>query len=420
MLSNSKTKLWAFIVLGCLFVQEVKSSSIKLSSINAKDHTTAFKRAMASEYDTLIIDSKNSTWVVRPLTFFGIKNKTLLFEPGVNIEAEKGAYGHKGASLMTFIDSNDIRLIGSGNLLAMNKEEYVTGEFRHILAFRGCSNVRVCDLKLTGSGGDGIIISRSQNRPYSEDIFIEEVHSINNKRQGISIISAQNIFITNCVFADTKGTLPGAGVDLEPDRPNQRLVNIHFTGCTFKNNYHAGIKVELDNLTRESEPVSLFFDRCEIRDNFSPDNPRPKAEIFMGSNRENPVTGVIQFKNCLIENSSWSFFYGRNMLSDLKVKFEDCEIRNIRTENNKGIIRINQIVSPQNNVAGGLIFEKMQYELKEQQDFLFTNNSKAHNLWKGKIQGTMHVNTEHQSDCRQFKDQWQEVLSELNIICSEK
>ena len=45
-------------------------------------------------------------------------------------------------------------------------------------------------------------------------------------RQGLSIIEAQGLVVTDCVFASTLGTAPMAGIDLEPNLVDQQIIDV--------------------------------------------------------------------------------------------------------------------------------------------------------------------------------------------------
>lgn len=103
------------------------------------------------------------------------------------------------------------------------------------------------DFIIRDSGGDGIYIAGKGEGTFSENIYLENIKSINNKRQGMSIISAHNVFVKNCEFTETNGTLPEAGLDIEPNTPKDRIVKINFENCSFTNNNHSGILLSLGN-----------------------------------------------------------------------------------------------------------------------------------------------------------------------------
>lgn len=74
-----------------------------------------------------------------------------------------------------------------------------------------------------------------------------------------------NLLVDNCLFANTWGTAPEAGIDLEPDTEKNRLVNCVIRNSTFENNNGNEILVCLKPLTTNSEPVSIRFEQCWVR-----------------------------------------------------------------------------------------------------------------------------------------------------------
>jgi hypothetical protein len=205
----------------------------------------------------------------------------------------------------------------------MNKTEYTDGEWRHVLGLWGCRNFSVENLVLRDSGGDGIYVAGSGARLYSENIRIHKVKSLNNKRQGISVISAKGLYVTNSEFSDTTGTLPGAGVDIEPNNARNVIDDINFEHCVFRNNYHSGIKISLGKLTSSSKPVNISFSDCLLQKNHAPENPYAAAEISIGAHRTDPVKGNVLFSRCMIDESDWGVLYSRKGTEAFHVKFEE-------------------------------------------------------------------------------------------------
>lgn len=312
-------------ILGILlffFMTNVKGQTVTLSRFLTGDASTSIRMALHSPNDTVIIDRNVNPWSLRPVRLKGVRNKTIIIEPGVRIQAEPGAFPGTSDALFTFIDSDNVTILGNENVLAMNKSEYTDGEWRHVLSLRGCRNFSVRNLILRDSGGDGIYIAGSDSRLYSENIMIDSVKSLNNKRQGISIISASGVYVSDCEFSETKGTLPGAGVDIEPNRPQDIIDDIFFENCIFRNNYHSGIKIALGKLTSSSKPINITFTDCLLQKNHAPENPRPAAEISIGAHRKDPVKGNVLFRRCTVQTSSWGILYSRKAADAYRVSFE--------------------------------------------------------------------------------------------------
>jgi len=202
----------------------------------AGDASEAFQNAINSNNDFIVIDRQNSDWVIDPMKFFDVNNKTIVFEPGVVVRAKSGSFDEGSAQLFQLVRPSNLLLEGYGATLQMNKSEYPNGEARHAFSIYGGNNVHVKGLTIKDSGGDGIYITGSgSGNNFSNNITLEDIISTNNKRQGMTIISAQDMWVKNCEFSNSKGSNPEVGVVLEPNNETNRLVNINFSNCTFKN-----------------------------------------------------------------------------------------------------------------------------------------------------------------------------------------
>ena len=185
------------------------------------------------------------------------------------------------------------------------------------------------NLTISSSGGDGIYIDGYKDIRFSENIFIDSIISTNNKRQGISIISAKNVWVKNSVFTKTKGTLPEAGLDIEPDSETDVIINVNFEHCSFTNNNHSGIVIGLDNLTDKSEPVSINFKDCYLSMNHDVSNRYPGAEIIISSHPEIPVKGNVSFSDIVIDESNWILLYSRKPSKGYHTSFKNVSAINI-------------------------------------------------------------------------------------------
>lgn len=85
--------------------------------------------------------------------------------------------------------------------------------------------------------GDGFYVNGVK------DIAFCSVVADHNRRQGLSIISARNLLVTNSVFKNTRGTRPSAGIDIEPDRPEQKVKDVRIENSKFVNNAGGGIMI---------------------------------------------------------------------------------------------------------------------------------------------------------------------------------
>ena len=314
------------VVSGGITAQTGKASTF---GYQESDATEAFVKALQSSYDTIIIDKQKEDWIIRPITLRNVANKTIVFENGVVLRAKKNAFPRRGDVLLKLINCENIKLSGYGAQFTMNKEEYTDGEWRMALSILSSKAITVKGLLISNSGGDGIYIGGVKKGEFSDGIYIEDIISENHKRQGMSIVSAKNVKVVNATFKNTKGVLPEAGVDLEPDHPEDRIENIVFENCVFTGNNHSGILLALNKLTSASVPVSVRFFKCYLKMNHVPSNSYAPAEIVINANATDPVKGAIEFEELFIDGSLWGVLYTRKLSKAFHVTFRNCYARNI-------------------------------------------------------------------------------------------
>ena len=101
----------------------------------------------------------------------------------------------------------------------------------------GASNITLNDVTAKKMWGDGFYVDGAKS------VALCGVTADFNRRQGLSIIDAEGVTVTNSVFKNTRGTRPSAGIDLEPDNETQSIRNIKITRSKFLDNAGAGIQI---------------------------------------------------------------------------------------------------------------------------------------------------------------------------------
>lgn len=365
-----------------LFCQPLSASLIYASTLgyNPDDASAAFREAWQSDYDTIIFDQQQADWMVGPNLFFDLHDKVVIFEPGLVLRAIPGAFPDPGDCLLKLIRCHNITIIGYGATFIMNKSEYAQlndSEYRHCLHIDNCVQMTVKGLSLRDSGGDGIYVGGAdwwqEARTYSEDIWLEDLNCINNYRQGMSICSVQNMEVRHCLFTQTEGTLPEAGVDIEPFEPYQRIINLNFRHCSFTHNAWTGIALALFELNGSSLPVSIHFTDCYTSQNGSQNHPYNSVEIFASADRESPVQGTVTFERCLVENSQWGAFYTRKTSDAYQLNFKNCAFQSVSQQqipfNEPIFLEVPSYDSP-SPALGGISFDNLLITYPTDFDFL--------------------------------------------------
>src|SRR5699024_1807793 len=83
---------------------------------------------------------------------------------------------------------------------------------------------------------------------HSQNINIKGGVVDNNRRNGISITSVDNLSMQEILVANSNGTNPQTGIDIEPNSSNNEINNITISDVTTFNNYNNGVLVHLNKL----------------------------------------------------------------------------------------------------------------------------------------------------------------------------
>lgn len=289
------------------------------------DSTKALQAAINSGAEKLIVGKMSGPWIVDKITLAA--RQEVFFEPGVVVRAKKGAFHGKNDSLFSASNKSGICLRGPGATLEMHRadydsKEYSKAEWRNVLDFHGCTDVTVSGLTLTESGGDGIYLGAGRNGAPNKNVVIKDVVCDRNYRQGISVISAENLLIENCVLKNTSGTAPAAGIDFEPNHPRERLVNCVMRNCVMENNQGLGLHIYAQQFDATTTPMTIRLENCVTRGT----NHR-SASIVTSCGPKGPVTGTIELVDCRFEDDGKAgVTIGSNCTQGVKIRLVRCTL----------------------------------------------------------------------------------------------
>jgi hypothetical protein len=309
-------------------IAQVKAGTLKTANaswwgFSADDATDCLQSAINSGVPKLIVDNTGSDWIInKPLQL--VSNQEIDFADGVVIQAKKGEF--KGTNDCLFEGKNltHISLIGQGNAtLLMHREDYANpalykkAEWRHGIGLWDCSDVVLRGLTVTKSGGDGLYLGAG-SKGLCKNVLVENMNFDANYRQGISVISAENLTIRNCKLNNTDGTNPKAGIDFEPNNHGQRLVNCVLEDCELKGNAGGGVDIYAVNLDGTSPPISISVNRCSISGN--------SVGLAATATRSttNPVKGTVTFTDCKFDHNQITI---RDSLANtVQYLFKNCTL----------------------------------------------------------------------------------------------
>lgn len=160
-------------------------------------------------------------------------------------------------SVLRLKNVSKVNIIGGTIEGERAQHQGTVGEWGHNLALYHASKVHIDNLTVKEAWGDGLYIADN-----SKNITVCSLVANHNRRQGMSIISANNVLVKHSLFKNTQGTLPEAGIDIEPDA-NLVATNINIESSEFINNTGAGIMVggkstdgsKVENVTAKNNTV---------------------------------------------------------------------------------------------------------------------------------------------------------------------
>lgn len=201
----------------------------------------------------------------------------------VNDRLHTNGYYYSDTKQLTpfiFSKSSNFKFAGfeiDGNVDKMTRQgaDKVAETSSHGIITGASKDYEISDIKIHHFAGDGIYIGGSAQA--DENVLINNVVSSNNARQGLSIIQAANVKVTNSSFlytGVTGGAYPGhspqAGVDIEPniadfEGASSKTKNIVFENCVFENNRGSqfvtgGDAVTIENVTIRKSRIKAAVD----------------------------------------------------------------------------------------------------------------------------------------------------------------
>lgn len=237
-----------------------------------KDETEFIQKAIdfQSEKGGGIVYFPKGSYKIDALKSINLKDDiTLEFEEGTILKAIPN--DSEASNIIKIHDVKNVSMIGRVEIQGERKEHIGTlGEWGMGISIKGSNNIRIENPIISNNWGDGIYIGSSLRQNYSENIKIIDPIISNNRRQGISIISVKNLEIINAVITNTNGTMPQAGIDIEPNSPLEFLENIKILNLSTEQNLGSGLLIYLANLKGTKNPISIYVDSTKrIKDGYS-------------------------------------------------------------------------------------------------------------------------------------------------------
>ena len=305
----------------------VKTCDYGIVGDDVADDTAAFQAALDAAEDRILLVCKPAV-AMRIGPVFIRDRTTLWFEPGVVIHVIAGL-GMFDRVINVF-DVSDVTIHGNMALLDM-EGQFTTGEQRHGLFMTGSTRVRVLGFHVKGCGGDGFYVGNGTVQDWCEDVELRGCVSTENRRQGLSIVSADRCLVQGGVYQRTgKGpagtTAPSAGIDIEANTSADRIRKIVISDVNTFDNLSSGILVVGSPFNNDVGPLEITIsNHTSIQDLVG-----LNVQTILNDGAQ--TDGWVQYLNAQIRESSASSIIVRNWGSlGPKVLLEAPRIVNCNT-----------------------------------------------------------------------------------------
>ncbi|WP_223115542.1 right-handed parallel beta-helix repeat-containing protein [Luteimonas suaedae] len=205
----------------------------------------------------------------------------------------------------------DVEISGGQIVGERDQHAGTTGQWGHGVFVHGSSRVTIRDILISKCWGDGLVIAgavvwQAPSIP-STDVFVANIVSTNNRRQGLSVGYVRRVKVYDSEFSNSAGRDPQCGVDIEPESGNNAY-QVLFENCLVRGNARYGMQ-----LYKNSQGVTVR--RCTVENNGSCGIVTVGAiatYLALNTVRNNSATGIFirhGTRNCQVsQNTSYGNF----------------------------------------------------------------------------------------------------------------
>ena len=227
------------------------------------DDTVAFNRALqaaasSSSTDTVFVPA--GTYMIKADGGDGgvqVLSKTKLkMDPDAVLQVITNA--ERGYNCIRTNGVTDAEI--SGGTICGDRTTHIgtSGEWGHGIGIYDSTDVTISNVTVKNCWGDGVYIGTANDystTAKSRQISLSGVTTDNNRRNGLSVVAADGVTVDGCLFVNTNGTDPQAGIDIETnhwktgDMMPCENVTISHTTCSGNTNYSILFPTWCDNVT---------------------------------------------------------------------------------------------------------------------------------------------------------------------------
>ena len=330
---------------------------------NPTNVTAAFQKLVNDKsVTTIVLDKMPQPWRVTTISIDNQHGKRILFKSGAELLSEK-TLADSGKSLtLLCVNSSSTEIIIESD--AERPEDVHIGTYHDFAERRekckryggcgictGCGKARVQanrnivirNLRIADCANDGIGVGGIWSP--GENIYVERVIMDSNYRQGTSPGDYYSLYFKDCVFSNTRGNAPEAGVDVEPYDDYLCTASLYFFNCTFVNNNGGG----LCYATSTRDPVMCYAKGCTfLPTGGSQINLLARPTRYIAANGK-PLSKLV-FEDCSFQTKGAAVELQPCPIFDMD--FLNCTITDVRTPAEKARRKISPVAISLNRPFG--------------------------------------------------------------------
>lgn len=204
------------------------------------DDTVAFNDALQS---TSTLYLRNTTYAINPDIGIQCANKTIIGN-GATIKALSS--GNQDYKIINIENSTQCYIENLTIIGERNEHTGTGGEWGHGINIYDSLNVTLSNISVKDCWGDGVYIGNASDdtpKVQNKNIKILNCNFSNNRRNNISVISADDFLIDNCTIENCNGTAPESGIDVEVNNVDTQWCAGTISNCYFFNNKRNNLSI---------------------------------------------------------------------------------------------------------------------------------------------------------------------------------
>lgn len=213
----------------------VKNAPYGAKGDGVTDDTAAIQKALDAIGGTGgTVQVPDGTYLIDALTSLQMRSKTTLsLSSGAILKAIPNSADNY--TIIRVSGVSDVNILGGTLLGERTAHTGTTGEQGVGLRITGnAARIAVAGVTAKECWGDGFQVADATT------VSLCHVTALHNRRQGLSITGGDGIAVKDSTFANSTGTIPEAGIDIEPNG-GQTVNNVLITGCSFTGNAGDGV-----------------------------------------------------------------------------------------------------------------------------------------------------------------------------------